>query len=32
MKAGLAAGGVIYLTVFSTDDPSYGRLSQSGEN
>ncbi|MEO8611862.1 MAG: class I SAM-dependent methyltransferase [Chloroflexota bacterium] len=31
MKAGLAAGGVVYLTVFSTDDPSYGRLSQQGE-
>ncbi|MBZ0289740.1 MAG: methyltransferase domain-containing protein [Anaerolineae bacterium] len=31
MKAGLAAGGVLYLTIFSTDDPSYARLSQSGE-
>jgi tellurite methyltransferase len=31
MKAGLAPGGVIYLTVFSTDDPSFGRLSQQSE-
>lgn len=29
IQAGLAPGGVVYLTVFSTDDPSYGRLSKS---
>lgn len=29
IKAGLRPGGMVYLTVFSTDDPAYARMSQS---